>query len=98
MSEGSSKKVKAMVPAMIERVVSAPKFKWHRVSTVRDFLPGYGGVTAPNFRLGRQITVDQSSQENSHRPKLEEEMKMRESVKMQWDYQEERKKEVFSPL
>ncbi|KAH1038438.1 hypothetical protein J1N35_040181 [Gossypium stocksii] len=42
---GSSKKEMAKVPAKIERVVSAPKFKRRRVSAVRDFLPGYGRVT-----------------------------------------------------
>ncbi|KAH1107899.1 hypothetical protein J1N35_011667 [Gossypium stocksii] len=52
----------AKVSAEFERVVSAPKFKWHRVSAIRDFLPGCGRVTAPNIGLSTQITVDQSSQ------------------------------------
>ncbi|KAH1122358.1 hypothetical protein J1N35_005518 [Gossypium stocksii] len=58
----ASHKVMAKVTAEIERVVSTPKFKRCRVSTIRDFLPGCGGVTASNFGLGRQITVDWSSQ------------------------------------
>ncbi|KAH1097259.1 hypothetical protein J1N35_014180 [Gossypium stocksii] len=57
-----SDKVMARVSAEIERVVSASKFKWRRVSAVPGFLPGYGRVTASDFRLNRQITVDQSSQ------------------------------------
>ncbi|KAH1098066.1 hypothetical protein J1N35_014987 [Gossypium stocksii] len=52
----------AKVSAEFERVVSAPKFKRRKVSAVRDFLPGCGRVTAPNFGLSRQIAVDQFSQ------------------------------------
>ncbi|KAH1083124.1 hypothetical protein J1N35_022885 [Gossypium stocksii] len=59
---GSSKKEMAKVPAVIERVASSPKFKWRRVSAVRDFPPGCKRVTASNFGLSRQIVVDQSSQ------------------------------------
>ncbi|KAH1107977.1 hypothetical protein J1N35_011745 [Gossypium stocksii] len=46
------------VPAEIERIVSVPKFKQRKVSTVQDFLPGYRRVTVP--RSSRQITVNQS--------------------------------------
>ncbi|KAH1039209.1 hypothetical protein J1N35_040952 [Gossypium stocksii] len=59
---GASDKVMAKVPAEIERVVSAPKFKRHRVSEVWDFPLGCGRVTASNFGLRRQIVVDRSSQ------------------------------------
>ncbi|KAH1039076.1 hypothetical protein J1N35_040819, partial [Gossypium stocksii] len=59
---GSSSKVLAKVPAKNVRVASTPKFKRHRVSVVRDFLPGCRRVTASNFGLTRQIVVDQSSQ------------------------------------
>ncbi|KAH1082711.1 hypothetical protein J1N35_022472 [Gossypium stocksii] len=62
MSEGSSRKVMAKVPAEIERVVSTPKFKRRRVSAVRDFPPRCGRVTASNFGLSRQITIYRSSQ------------------------------------
>ncbi|KAH1056257.1 hypothetical protein J1N35_034322 [Gossypium stocksii] len=48
----------AKVPAEIERVVSVPKFKQHKVSKVRDFLPGCGTVIAPIFGSSKQITVD----------------------------------------
>ncbi|KAK5833510.1 hypothetical protein PVK06_017354 [Gossypium arboreum] len=41
------------------RVAFAPKFKRRRVSAVRDFPPGCGRVTTPNFGLSRQIAVDQ---------------------------------------
>ncbi|KAH1064025.1 hypothetical protein J1N35_029012 [Gossypium stocksii] len=57
-----SDEVMARMPAEIERVVSAPKFKRQRVSAVRDFPPRCGRVTASDFGLIRQITVDQSSQ------------------------------------
>ncbi|KAH1056404.1 hypothetical protein J1N35_034469 [Gossypium stocksii] len=59
---GASDKVMAKVPAKIERVVSAPKFKRCKVSAVRDFLRGYGRVSASNFGLSRKISVDRSSQ------------------------------------
>ncbi|KAK5802809.1 hypothetical protein PVK06_030432 [Gossypium arboreum] len=59
---GSSNKVMAVVLAGSGRVASAPKFKLHKVSAVRDFPPGYRRVTTPNSRLSRQITVDHSSQ------------------------------------
>ncbi|KAH1098059.1 hypothetical protein J1N35_014980 [Gossypium stocksii] len=52
----------AKVSAEIERVVSTPKFKRRKVSAVRDFLRRCKRVTASNFRLSRQIAVDQSSQ------------------------------------
>ncbi|KAH1063990.1 hypothetical protein J1N35_028977 [Gossypium stocksii] len=42
--------------------VSTPKFKRCRVSTVRDFSPGCRTVTASNYSLTRQITVDHSSE------------------------------------
>ncbi|KAH1097291.1 hypothetical protein J1N35_014212, partial [Gossypium stocksii] len=51
-----------MVLTVIERVAFSPKFKQHRVSTVRDFPLGCGRVTTSNFGLSRQIAVDQSSQ------------------------------------
>ncbi|KAH1122185.1 hypothetical protein J1N35_005345 [Gossypium stocksii] len=58
----ANKKVKAKVSVDTEHLVCVPKFKQHRVSVVRDFSPGCGRVTASNFGLSRQITVDQSSQ------------------------------------
>ncbi|KAK5833500.1 hypothetical protein PVK06_017343 [Gossypium arboreum] len=64
---GSSNRVMIVVSTGSGRVASAPKFKRHRVSEVRDFLPGCGRVTAPNFRLSRQITVDRSSQSSDTR-------------------------------
>ncbi|KAK5833640.1 hypothetical protein PVK06_017493 [Gossypium arboreum] len=51
-----------VVPTGSGCVAFAPKFKLCRVSVVRNFPPGCGRVTAPNFRLSRQITVDHSSQ------------------------------------
>ncbi|KAH1107675.1 hypothetical protein J1N35_011443 [Gossypium stocksii] len=50
------------VPAEIERIISTPKFKQHRVLAVWDFSPGCERVTALNFGLSRQIAVNQSSQ------------------------------------
>ncbi|KAH1039709.1 hypothetical protein J1N35_041452 [Gossypium stocksii] len=61
---GSSKKEMAKGLAVIELVAFSPKFKWRRVSMVRDFPPRCGRVTASNFGLSRQIAVDQSSQGN----------------------------------
>ncbi|KAH1073603.1 hypothetical protein J1N35_025931 [Gossypium stocksii] len=57
-----SDKVMAMVLVEIERVVSAPKFKRPRLSAVWDFLPKCERVTTLDFRLNRQIAVDQSMQ------------------------------------
>ncbi|KAH1056587.1 hypothetical protein J1N35_034652 [Gossypium stocksii] len=54
----ASDKVMAKVSTEIGRVVFAPKFKRHKVSAVRDFLPRCGRVTASNFRLSRQIAID----------------------------------------
>ncbi|KAH1063997.1 hypothetical protein J1N35_028984 [Gossypium stocksii] len=45
-----------------ECVIATPKFKRHKVSAARDFLLGYGRGTASDFRLNRQIAVDQSNQ------------------------------------
>ncbi|KAK5802909.1 hypothetical protein PVK06_030541 [Gossypium arboreum] len=59
-----------VMPTGSGRVVSAPKFKRRRVSAVRDFLPGCGRVTAPNFVLIRQITVDRLSQGSGARESL----------------------------
>ncbi|KAH1039144.1 hypothetical protein J1N35_040887 [Gossypium stocksii] len=58
----ASNKVMAKVPTGYERVAATPKFKWRKVSAVRNFLPGCGRVIASNFGLCRQIAVDQSSQ------------------------------------
>ncbi|KAH1056274.1 hypothetical protein J1N35_034339, partial [Gossypium stocksii] len=58
---GVSDKVLVKVSAECEHVVSTPKFKRHKVLTVRDFSPGCGRVTASNFDLSRQIAIDQSS-------------------------------------
>ncbi|KAK5811781.1 hypothetical protein PVK06_027153 [Gossypium arboreum] len=49
---GASDKVIARVPAEIKRVASTPRFKWRKVSAVRDFSLGCGRVAAPNFGLG----------------------------------------------
>ncbi|KAH1114404.1 hypothetical protein J1N35_007782 [Gossypium stocksii] len=49
MSKGSSGKVKAVVPLDSGCVASAPKFKRCKVSAIRDFSPGCGRMTAPNF-------------------------------------------------
>ncbi|KAH1107671.1 hypothetical protein J1N35_011439 [Gossypium stocksii] len=54
--------VTAKVPAENVRIISTPKFKRRRVSAVRDFSPGCERVTASNFGLTRQITVEQSGQ------------------------------------
>ncbi|KAH1097101.1 hypothetical protein J1N35_014022 [Gossypium stocksii] len=62
MSKGSSGKVKAMVLVDSGRVASAPKFKRRKVSAIRDFPPGCGRVTAPNFGSSELITVDRSGQ------------------------------------
>ncbi|KAH1091352.1 hypothetical protein J1N35_018609 [Gossypium stocksii] len=53
----------AKVSAETERVVSVPKFKRHKMSAVRDFPPGCGKVTASDFGLNKQISVDRSSQD-----------------------------------
>ena len=45
--EGASSKVIAKVPAEFECVASTLKFKRHKVSALRDFLPGCGRVVAP---------------------------------------------------
>ncbi|KAH1039152.1 hypothetical protein J1N35_040895 [Gossypium stocksii] len=58
---GASDKMMAKVPAEFEHVVSTPKFKRRKVSTVYNFPPGYGRVTASNFDLSGQIAIDQSS-------------------------------------
>ncbi|KAH1056301.1 hypothetical protein J1N35_034366, partial [Gossypium stocksii] len=42
--------------------VAAPKFKWRKVSAVRDFPPRCSRATASDFELSRQIVVDQSNQ------------------------------------
>ncbi|KAH1046893.1 hypothetical protein J1N35_037677, partial [Gossypium stocksii] len=42
-------------------------FKQCRVSAIRHFPPGCKRVTTPNFRLSRQIAVDQSSQGSNDR-------------------------------
>ncbi|KAK5819146.1 hypothetical protein PVK06_024108 [Gossypium arboreum] len=59
---GSSNKVVIVVPTGSGREASAPKIKRCRMSAVRDFLPGCRRVTAQNFGLSRQTTVDRSSQ------------------------------------
>ncbi|KAH1031498.1 hypothetical protein J1N35_043672 [Gossypium stocksii] len=52
----------AKVPAENVRIASTPKFKQRKLSDVRDFPPGCGRVTAPNFGLSELITVDRSGQ------------------------------------
>ncbi|KAH1122008.1 hypothetical protein J1N35_005168 [Gossypium stocksii] len=52
----------AKVLAEYERVAVTPKFKWRKVSAVRDFSPGCRRVTTSNLGLSRQISVDQSSE------------------------------------
>ncbi|KAH1091623.1 hypothetical protein J1N35_018880 [Gossypium stocksii] len=49
MSKGSSGKRKAVMSLDSGRIASAPKFKRRKVSAIRDFLPGCGRVTTPNF-------------------------------------------------
>ncbi|KAH1107868.1 hypothetical protein J1N35_011636 [Gossypium stocksii] len=58
----ASNKVMAKGFAGYEHVATTPKFKWRKVSAVRDFSPGCERVTASNFGLCRQIAIDQSSQ------------------------------------
>ncbi|KAH1130019.1 hypothetical protein J1N35_001397, partial [Gossypium stocksii] len=62
MSKGSSGKVKAVVPVDSGRVASSLKFKRCKVSAGRDFPPGCGRVTAPNFGSSELIIVDRSGQ------------------------------------
>ncbi|KAH1130381.1 hypothetical protein J1N35_001759 [Gossypium stocksii] len=62
VEEASSNKVMVVVPAENELVVPAPKFKRHKVSTIRDIPPGCSRVAAPNFGSSKQITVDRYSQ------------------------------------
>ncbi|KAH1129498.1 hypothetical protein J1N35_000877 [Gossypium stocksii] len=64
-SDGQSEERPGRVSTGTERVVYNPKFKRHRVSTVQDFPLGCRRVTTSNFRLSRQIAVDQSSQGKS---------------------------------
>ncbi|KAH1129742.1 hypothetical protein J1N35_001120 [Gossypium stocksii] len=59
---GASDKVMAKVLVECERIVTTLKFKWRKVSVVWDFPPGCGRVTASNFGLSRQISIDRSSQ------------------------------------
>ncbi|KAH1047337.1 hypothetical protein J1N35_038121, partial [Gossypium stocksii] len=59
---GSNKKVVAVVPSGNGVILSAPKFKRCRASTVRDFSPGCGRVIVSNFRLMRQIAIDRSNE------------------------------------
>ncbi|KAH1120439.1 hypothetical protein J1N35_003599 [Gossypium stocksii] len=42
-----------------EHVISTLRFKRHKVSAVRDFLPGCGRGATTNLKLNGQITVDQ---------------------------------------
>ncbi|KAK5825528.1 hypothetical protein PVK06_020372 [Gossypium arboreum] len=49
----------SMVPSRSGRVASTLELKRRGVTTVRDFPSGCRRVTAPNFGLSRQITVDQ---------------------------------------
>ncbi|KAH1039151.1 hypothetical protein J1N35_040894, partial [Gossypium stocksii] len=49
----ASDKVMAKVLAEFEHIVSASKFKRHKVLTVRGFPPRCGRVTASNFDLSR---------------------------------------------
>ncbi|KAH1097033.1 hypothetical protein J1N35_013954, partial [Gossypium stocksii] len=58
----ASNKNMVNVPAGYERVAATPKFKRCKVSVVWDFLPRCGRWIASNFRLNRQIAVNQSSQ------------------------------------
>ncbi|KAH1122043.1 hypothetical protein J1N35_005203 [Gossypium stocksii] len=49
----------AKVITEFEHVTTMPKFKRRKVSAIRDFLPGCGRGVIANFRLNRQIAVDQ---------------------------------------
>ncbi|KAH1047557.1 hypothetical protein J1N35_038341 [Gossypium stocksii] len=49
----------ANVTTGFEHVTTTPKFKRHKVSTVRDFPPGCKRGATTNFGLNRQIAVDQ---------------------------------------
>ncbi|KAK5785498.1 hypothetical protein PVK06_040089 [Gossypium arboreum] len=64
---GSSNKVMTVVLTGSGCVASALKFKRRRVSTVWDFPPDCRRVTAPNFGLSGQITVDR---QNAEKPKI----------------------------
>ncbi|KAH1097336.1 hypothetical protein J1N35_014257 [Gossypium stocksii] len=70
MSKGFSGKVNAVVPVDSGRVASAPKFKRRKVSAIRDFLPGCGTVTTPNWGMSEFITVDRSSEGDGTRDYL----------------------------
>ncbi|KAH1129512.1 hypothetical protein J1N35_000890 [Gossypium stocksii] len=62
MSKEGSSKVSMKVPAEYERDFTTPKFKQRKVSVVRDFPPGCRRGTASDFRLHRQIAVNQFNQ------------------------------------
>ncbi|KAH1039104.1 hypothetical protein J1N35_040847 [Gossypium stocksii] len=60
MEKGNSRgKQMANVTMGFEHVTTTPKFKRHKVSAVRDFSPGCGRGATMDFKLIRQITVDQ---------------------------------------
>ncbi|KAH1083019.1 hypothetical protein J1N35_022780 [Gossypium stocksii] len=65
MSKEGSSKGSVKVLTEYERVAATPKFKWRKVLAVGDFLPRCGRGTALEFRLHRQIMVDQTSQGKS---------------------------------
>ncbi|KAH1082859.1 hypothetical protein J1N35_022620 [Gossypium stocksii] len=59
VSKGGSSKVSVKMLTEYESVTTTSKFKQRNVSAVRDFLPGCGRGAAIDFRLNRQIIIDQ---------------------------------------
>ncbi|KAH1046832.1 hypothetical protein J1N35_037616, partial [Gossypium stocksii] len=55
----ASGKEMATVTTRFEHVAIIPKFKRRKVSVIRDFPPGCGRGAITDFRLNRQIAVDQ---------------------------------------
>ncbi|KAH1046723.1 hypothetical protein J1N35_037507, partial [Gossypium stocksii] len=55
----SNGKETTKVTTGFEHVTTIPKFKRRKVSAIQDFLPGCGRGTTMDFRLNRQIAVDQ---------------------------------------
>ncbi|KAH1122471.1 hypothetical protein J1N35_005631 [Gossypium stocksii] len=49
----------AKVTTGFEHVTSMLKFKRRKVSAIQDFLPGCGRGATTDFRLNRQIAIDQ---------------------------------------
>ncbi|KAH1108009.1 hypothetical protein J1N35_011777 [Gossypium stocksii] len=69
MEKGSSSgKKMANVMTGFEHVTTIPKFKRHKVSAVRDFLPGCRRGATTDLGLNRKIVVDQGKYSLSIRP------------------------------